>query len=267
MELDPNFPLAYSGLAISYVNLGQVSLALEYATKAYELRDQVTEREKLSISASYFDATGELEKETQTYELWTVNYPRDRAPHNNLGVNYLFIGHYEKALAECQESLQLAPDDVDVYANLGRIYLYLNRLDEAKAEFDQALARKLDGLGLRVGMYHLAFLRGSSAQMEQQVAWGAGKPEEEDMMLGMQSQTEAYYGRQSKARDFARRAMDSAIRAGSKEIAALYQADTATRDAEFGNTAAAKQGVKDALRLAQGYSFSKVLAALALARV
>lgn len=69
IELDPNFPMAYAALSISYGNLGQRSLALEYATKAYELRDRVTEREKLRISADYFVATGELDKESPTYEL------------------------------------------------------------------------------------------------------------------------------------------------------------------------------------------------------
>src|ERR1019366_1166965 len=220
IELDPNFPMAYAGLAISYGNLGQPSLALEYATKAYGLRDRVTEREKLRITADYFYATGELEKESQTYDLWIANYPRDYVPHNNLGANYSAMGQFEKALAEQQETLRLAPDDVSGYSNLGSSYLWLNRLDEAKAQCDQALAHKLDGLGLHLIMYSLAFLRGDSAQMEQQVAWGAGKPGNEDILLTVQSDTEAYYGRRSKARDFSRRGVDSAIRADAKERAA-----------------------------------------------
>jgi len=39
IELDPNFSLAYAGLAARYNNLDQPSLALVSATKAYELRD------------------------------------------------------------------------------------------------------------------------------------------------------------------------------------------------------------------------------------
>jgi eukaryotic-like serine/threonine-protein kinase len=54
IELDPNFSMAYAGLAVAYGNRQQPSLALENATKAYELRDRVTEREKLRISAHYF---------------------------------------------------------------------------------------------------------------------------------------------------------------------------------------------------------------------
>jgi tetratricopeptide (TPR) repeat protein len=259
IELDPNFPMAYAGLSISYGNLGQPSLALDYATKAYGLRDRVTEREKLRISADYFRATGEVEKEAQTYELWIANYPRDSVPHGNLGSNYSFMGEYDKALAEHKETLQLEPDDVINHANLGQDYFFANRLDEAKEAFDQALAQKLDGGFLRWNLYYLAFLRGDSAQMEQQLAWGAGKPGDEDPLLSAQSDTEAYYGRLGKARDFSRRAVESAVRADSKETAALWQVNAALREAEFGNVAEAKQGVAAALALAPGRDV-KVLA-------
>ena len=100
IELDPNFPMAYAGLAVAYGNRQQPSLALENATKAYELRDRATEREKLRISAHYFYARGEIDKEAQTYEQWIANYPRDFVPHGNLGNNYANIGQYDKALAE-----------------------------------------------------------------------------------------------------------------------------------------------------------------------
>jgi serine/threonine protein kinase/tetratricopeptide (TPR) repeat protein len=265
IELDPNFPMEYAGLSIRYGNLGQPSLALEYATRAYGLRDRVTEREKLRISADYFYATGELEKEAQTYELWIANYPRDSIPHINLGANYSSMGQYDKALAECQEALRLEPNNVIAYANLGSTYLGLNRLDEAKAIFDEALAHKLDGGSLRSYIYSLAFLRGDSAQMEQQVAWGAGKPGAEDLLLSAQSDTEAYYGRLSGARDFSRRAMDSAVRADSKETAASWQANAALREAEFGNIAAARQGVTAALALSPGRNV-KIVTALTLTR-
>jgi hypothetical protein len=115
-------------------------------------------------------------------------------------------------------------------------------------------------------MYYLAFLRGDSAQMEQQVAWIAGKPGDEDRLLSAQSDTEAFYGRLSKARDFSRRAVDSAVRADSKETAALWQVNSALREAESGDAAAAKQGVTLALALSPGRDV-KVLAALALARI
>jgi eukaryotic-like serine/threonine-protein kinase len=264
IELDPNFPMAYSGLAVAYGNLQQPSLALEYATKAYQLRDRVSEREKLRISATYFRATGELEKEAQTYELWEANYPRDFVPHNNLGSAYSNMGQYDKALVEYGEALRLEPA-IDGYSNLAAAYINLNRLDEAKEKLDQAFARKLDNGSLRTFLYILAFLQRDAPLMEQQVAWGAGKPGDEDPLLSIQSDTEAYYGRMSKASDFTRRAVDSAVRADSKETAALWQVNAALREAELGNTVPARQGVAAALGLSPGRDV-KVVAALTLAR-
>jgi len=266
IELDPNFALAYAALSVSYLNLDQPSLAVENATEAYQLRDRVSEREKLRITADYFRAKGELDKEAQAYELWTTEYPRDTAPHNNLGTNYMYMGQYDKALAEFQGGLRLNPDNAILYANLGETYLSLNRLDEAKAAFDQAFAHKLDGGILRSFVYSLAFLRGNAAEMEQQVAWAAGKPGDEDMLLSEQSDAEACYGRISKAQELTRRAVESAIRADSKETAGLWKVNAALREAEFGRVSAAKDDVTGALGLSSGRDV-KMAAALTLARI
>ncbi|MGA7930141.1 MAG: protein kinase [Candidatus Sulfotelmatobacter sp.] len=266
IELDPNFPLAYSMLAVLYENRGEPSLALEYATKAYQLRERVSEREKLRITAAYFSATGELDKQAQTYKLWIADYPRNWVPHNNLGGIYDNMGQYLKALAEHQEGLQLAPDNVLSYANLGLTYIAMNRLDEAKAIFDQALAHKLDAGVLRENIYNLAFLRGDASLMEQQVAWSAGKSGDEDQLLSLQADTDAYYGRLGQARDFSRRAVDSAIRADSKETAAFWRVNAALREAELGNITFARRGAMAALALSSGRNV-KIAAALTLARI
>jgi eukaryotic-like serine/threonine-protein kinase len=267
IELDPNFAMAYSALGNAYGNLGQASLAAENTKKAYELRDHVSELEKYRISAFYYDrVTGELEQASRAYEVWAQSYPRDAGAHGNLGNIYLILGQYDKAVSETQEGLRLDPNSTVYYSNLGQVFLALNRQDDAKTTFEQALTRKLDSGYVRLEMYCLAFLRGDSAKMEQQVAWAAGKPGDEDVLLSAQSDTEAYYGRLTKARDFSRRAVDSAVRADSKETAALWQVNAALREAEFGNATAAKQGVTAALTLAPGRDV-KVLAALASARV
>jgi Tfp pilus assembly protein PilF len=267
IELDPNFAVAYAVLGVTYANLSEPSLSAESLKKAYAMRDRVSEKERLRIAAYYYAfVTGELEKEAQTYQLWIQSYPRDNIPHGNLGSNFEALGQYEKARTETQEGLRLEPNSVVGYQNLGTIFLALNRPDDTKAIIDQALSRNLDSGNLRVTMYDLAFLRGDAAQMVQQLAWGAGKPGVEDLLLSAQSDTEAYYGRLTKARDYSRRAVDSAVRADSKETAALWQVNAAVREAEFGNVAAAKQDVGAALALAPGRDV-KVLSALALARV
>ncbi len=267
LELDPNFAVAYASLGLEYGNLGQASLAAENIKKAYALRDRVSEHEKYRITALYYDqVTGELEQASQVYELWAKSYPQDLVPPNNLGNIYGQLGQYEKAAVETQESLRLEPNAVNGYGNLAQNYLALNRPDDAKKAIEEAQGRHLDGDFLHWTIYQEAFLKGDVAEMERQVNWAAGKPGSEDQLLAFQSDTEAYYGRLVKARDFSRRAVDSATRNDSKETAALWQANAALREAEFGNTAAAKQGTAAALALAPGRDV-KMFAALTLARI
>ena len=265
IELDPNFATAYASLAILYGNANEPSLALKYATKAYELRDRVSERERLRITAYYFRARGEVEKEAQTYELYTASYPRDVTPQINLCSNYSNLGRYERALALEREVLKLAPDAVVAYSNLAGTYINLNRLDEAGDVFKQSLGRNLDSGTLRTNLYYLGFLKGDAALMAQQVAWGNGKPGDEDTLLSAQSDTEVFFGRLGKARDYSRRAVDSAVRTGSKETAALWRVNQALREAEIGNDALARKGVAEAFMLSHGRDV-EVAGAIALAR-
>jgi serine/threonine protein kinase/tetratricopeptide (TPR) repeat protein len=267
LELDPNFAVAYASLGLEYGNLGQASLAAENIKKAYAMRDRVSEHEKYRITALYYDTvTGELEQASQVYELWAKSYPQDLVPPNNLGSIYGQLGQYQKAVAETEESLRLEPNAVNGYGNLAQNYLALNRPDDAKKAIEQAQARQLDGDFLHWTIYQEAFLNGDAAEMARQVTWAAGKPGSEDQLLAFQSDTEAYYGRLMKARDFSRRAVDSAARNDSKETAALWQACAALREAEFGNAATAKQDVAAALALAPGRDV-KMFAALTLARI
>ena len=266
LELDPNFAVAHASLGVVYVNLGQASLAAENIRKAYDLRERVSEREKYRIASLYYTyVTGELEQASQVYELWAKSYPQDAIPPANLGDIYAQLGQWEKASTEAEESQRLESIVVG-YSNLAGDYLAVNRPDDAKKVIEQAKKGKFEGDLLHGRVYQLAFLKGDTAEMERQVAWAAGKPGTEDLLLSFQSDTEAYYGRLMKARDFSRRAVDAAVRADSKETAALWQVNAALREAEFGNAAAAKQGVAVALTLAPGRDV-KMLAALTLARV
>jgi tetratricopeptide (TPR) repeat protein/predicted Ser/Thr protein kinase len=267
IELDPNFALAYLALGSIYSNLAQNSLAKDNINKAYELRDRVSQRERYRIMGDYYSiASGDEEKGIQTYQVWAQSYPRDDLAPLELGDEYMLLGQWERALSETQESLRLEPNDYVAYSNLVQIHLALHQLEEAKAAFQQALERKLDAGTLRVMMYYLAFLRGDVVEMKRQVEWGAGRPGSEDLLLSAQSDTEAYYGHVRKARDFSRRAVESALRAGARETAATWQADAALREAEIGNWEQARQETARTLAMSSGSDVRK-LAALALARV
>ena len=265
IELDPNFATGYWTVGADYVGMGELGRASEYFTKAFQLRERASEREKLNIAANYYKTvTGELEKAAQTNQEWVSSYPRDYRAHLNLGTVYGEQGQYEKAAEVCRESLRLAPDSGGSYANLTNKLLALQRFDEARQTIQQAHARKLDNLILHNALYDLAFLRGDSSAMTEQQQWFAGKPEE-NMGLSLTADTEAYAGHLSKARELTKRSVDSAIRADGKESGAIWQENAALREAAFGNAAEAKQVAAEGLKLVPTSQGVEVEAALAFA--
>ena len=266
LELDANFALAYAALAVGYNNLGQATLAKEHATKAFNLRERVSDREEYRISALYYAfVTGELDKAIEIYEVWRHSYPRDYVAFTNLGNQYIKIGQWAKALQHTQEAFQLEPNAASVNANLTWTQLALNRVEEAASTATQALARKIDSPELRVALYETAFLRGDQDTMQQQLAWAAARPSGANWLLFVQSDTEAYFGRLAKAREFSQRAIESAQRADATETAALWSVYSAAREAEFGNMSAARQNASAGLALMAGKDV-RTVSALALAR-
>jgi serine/threonine protein kinase/Tfp pilus assembly protein PilF len=266
IERDPNFAAAYEALGISYSNLREPGLANENLQKAYDLRDKVSEREKFRISAAYYLlVTGELEKAIQTYEVWTQTYPLNSEPFGNLGVDYTYLGQYEKAVTASLEDLRLNPGSAAAYTNLVSLYPAVNRLDEADGKYQQAVAHKVDNPFLHGNRFGAAFLENDTTEMQRQVAASSGKPGE-DVLLSFESDAEAFYGRLTNARRLSQRAIDSALANDSKETAAAWQMNAALREAEFNNTSRSHQQIASALAEAPTRDVS-ILAALAFSRV
>lgn len=267
IQLDPEFAMAYAYLAVSYINLQEHEAAVPYTKKAFLLRDRVSAREQCTISAQYYQVvTGEMDKQIAAWSMCERTYPRDFVPHLLLGIDYQTLGQYDKAEAETREALRVEPTNGNCYGNLMGVLVALNRTEEAKSIYQQALERKVDNVAVHWTRYGLAFVENDVPEMQRQAVWGAGKPGVEDIFLADQADTEAYFGRIAKSRELSRQAAESARLAGNKETAAVWWLGKALREAEFGNTAQAKQDTASALALASGRNL-KIMAALALARV
>ena len=265
IELDPNFAMGYRAVGLDYSNLGETGRASEYFSKAFQLREHASEREKLGITANYYQfVTGELDKAVPAFQEMIGSYPKGSAAYNNLGIVFSSRGQYEKATELARQALGLAPDRMASYAAFANSALALQRFDETRQIIREAQARKLDNFLFRNALYALAFLGADSAAMAEQQQWFAGRPEE-NFGLALASDTEAYGGHLSKARELTKRAVDSAIRADSKENGAISQAIAAQREAAYGNPAEARQSAEEALKLVPASQGVEVEAALAFA--
>jgi len=248
-----------------YDSLGELGRASEYFTKAFELREHASEREKLTITADYYqNVTGELDKAAQAFQEQIESYPRDSRPYNSLGNVFTAQGLYEKAADAYRQSIRLNPDNVAPYPNLGNTDLALQRFEEARQTVREAQARKMEDYILRMQLYALAFLGSDAASMAEGQKWFTGKPEE-NFGLALASDNEAYAGHLGKARELTKRAVNSAIRADSKETGAVWQANAALQQAAYGNATEARQSAAEALKLAPASQGVESEAALAFA--
>jgi Flp pilus assembly protein TadD len=264
IRLDPNFAMAYARMGINYADLGEAQRAAQSTRQAYELRGRTSEQEKLAISSYYQDyVTGNLEAARTAYQLWAQTYPRDGLPQFGLTGIYNKLADYQKALSAAQEALRLNSGSVISYGNLLGAFVFLNRLEEANATAREARAHHLDGPLIHQFYYLADFLQHDASGMQQEAVELTGQPGYEDAMLELQSDTAAYGGEFSKARELTRRAGALAERSDEREAAGGYNAEAAIREALVGNLALAKQDAQAALSLANGRDV-QALSAIAL---
>ncbi len=268
IDMDSRFALARSGLAVSYYNLNQMAQASEEIRQAYEAGDRQTLRERLNITTLYYDlAQGDVEKAIEGYKEYIRAYPHDDVALGNLSSEYFVVGDYEQAAKYSQAALKIDPDSSAWYENYSTALLALARVDEAEKVLREGFSRNLDDPALHANMYSLAFLKHDDTLMQQQVRWAAGKTNGEDTLLAAQSDTEAYFGRLQKAREFTQRAVAAAQKAELPESAATWEVEAGMREAVFGNPAEARKDAQEALKLAPTSKDVRALAALVLARV
>jgi serine/threonine protein kinase/tetratricopeptide (TPR) repeat protein len=252
IEIDPKFAMAYANLGNTYGEIGESDLSAESTTKAYQLRDRASDRERFFVTATYdFRVTGYLERMQQTLESWVQTYPRDANPHGFLSTVYQIIGKYEKSVEEAKKAIEIDPDLVFGYSNLASNYQKLGRLPEAESALQRASERKLNSPDFLIMRYNTAFLKGDQAGMERQVALGQEKSGVEDLISDNEAFALAYSGHLQQARKMSRHASDLAQQASQRESAALYETAATLREAFFGNAHEAKQSAMAALELSK----------------
>jgi serine/threonine protein kinase/Flp pilus assembly protein TadD len=263
--LDPNFAMAHATLGVAYGNLSQTKLQLENLSKAFELKERASEREKFYISAHYYGAaTRELDKSIATYEQWKQTYPRDNVPWDNLAGLYVATGQPEKSLANASEAMRIDPKDRYAYQNLAEAYERLGRYDEATAILDQAAAQNLKSHSDSGARYEMAFIRGDQAGMQRALEAAKGSSFEPIMLL-IQGQAQCALGKIQSARQSFAQGVSAAQNDGFKELSAGLHALDGSCQAEVGNQALARQLATQALALSDDRD-TRVAAADLLAR-
>ena len=170
-ELDPEFAVAWSELAIQYSNLGETALSRESAIRAYQLRERASGPEKFNIEYSYHrNVTGNLEKAWQSISLWRQTYPRDNKAFGLSG-GYAAngTGRFEQVVEMSAKSVDLEPDQLYGYVNLAEGLFSLGRFDEAEKAFAVAATHHASASNTPAFIYRLALWKQDKAGMERSV--------------------------------------------------------------------------------------------------
>jgi tetratricopeptide (TPR) repeat protein len=182
IDLDPDFALAYARLGTVYSNLNQQDEAKNMTTRAFELREKVSEVERLYIEARYYSTvTNDLQKAIDTYNVWLATYPNDYTALVNSALLHKNRGERDEAIRKLELASKVAPDQPLAWTNLGQTYFEAGKYADAKRVMETAVKLQ-DSTGARVGIYQAAVMLGEFEYAEQQVAAVRGRRDEIDMV-------------------------------------------------------------------------------------
>ena len=243
IDVDGEFALAHVQLGTSYRDLRNLALGNQHVQRAYELRNRVTERERLEISATYFrHITGELDKRIEMTSLLTQTYPRDPDGFHLHGNSLMIAGEFEQAAEAYRSALQLDPDYALSRANLALALIGMDRFAEARQLIEQGMQRGLDSNGFHNRLFLIGFIANDKALMDRQVEWFTGRPDEYQIRE-LQARTLAFAGRR---RDASRSLAQAAALAEARNLPAekaRILANDLNLSATFGLTQLAKQQI------------------------
>ena len=265
LDLDPNIGAALTALAAAQDALGDDASSIAAITKAYDLRDRLTDPVRSHAESLYYHiVTGEREKECAVLSKSVQRFPDDYIAHTNFRVCLISVGQLDRALAEARESARLYPSPFS-YQSLIFAEILADRLGEAEAEVAEADRQKFDSVSLRYSRGLLAFLQHDNLKMQAQWKWAEGKQDADYLMLYQRALTEAYQGHYRSFRSISARAKELAIKENTLLQSSWIINDEALTEAEAGNLSQALVLAEQGLKGPQ-YRTRQPILALAFAR-
>ena len=165
---DPNYALAYAGLADGYVLLPGYTAGLprEYypkakaaAKKALELDDTLAEAHT-TLAMAIWNFDFDFAQANREFQRAIELNPNYATAHQQYGNNTLSaLGRFDDAISEGKRAVELDPLSSVINSDLGADYLYADRYDDAVAQY-----RKL--LEMDPGYYFGHFMLGQALEMK-----------------------------------------------------------------------------------------------------
>jgi eukaryotic-like serine/threonine-protein kinase len=166
IELDPNLAVVFGRMGAAYLFHQEVESSMASYTRAYQLRDRLTEKDRLSAEMNYYsNVVGDWEKEYSSALRFSEIFPRDPASHTNLRAAFIHLGQPGRAADEAAEIARLQPNSY-YYGSAIQSIRYASRFNEAKSWLAKADALKFDTLLIRRERLIVAFASGDRDAVE-----------------------------------------------------------------------------------------------------
>jgi len=134
---DSMFAMAYRKYAVILSNQNQDPDTAQVAfTKAHELRERLTERERyLAVAAYHTYVEEDLQRANDEYAALLEKYPNDRIALNNLAVNYSSLGRTAEAEELYRRSIANGGAPAVTYTNAVGAQYGLGMVEQAESTF------------------------------------------------------------------------------------------------------------------------------------
>jgi len=243
--LDPEFALAFAQMSTSHSNLRAFDRARPLATRAYELRERVSDRERFYIEARYHDGvTGDADQALKVYELWAQTYPRDFVPWNNIGVILSEFGDFERSLESTRRAYQLNPGNSLALGNLAGTLHDAGRFGEARTTADDSITRfPNNSAGYMTRL--LVACRDHDSPKQKEILQ-AGRTRRMPDVMSAAMYCAANEGRVSAARDLSREMIEMA--APRQEVQARFKIELAMLEWRLGDQSVARKLADEAAK-------------------
>jgi tetratricopeptide (TPR) repeat protein len=217
--------------------LGKIDLSAASYTRAYQLRDRLTERDRLNTEIDYYGrVTGNWEKEYSSVLRFLEIFPRDVLGHANLRAAFVYLGQPGRAADEAAETGRLRPTPY-YFGSAIQSIRFASRFSEAKSWLAKADALKLDNLLIRRERLIVAFATGDRDNVEKIL-----KEEEQgsnrETFLREHSLIEIQQGRFHSAEHLRQQALERTSKAGNDDWWVIL---SAMEDAEVGKSVEARR--------------------------
>jgi tetratricopeptide (TPR) repeat protein len=236
VELDPNLALMHGRMGAAYLFLGSTELSAASYTRAYQLRDRMTEKDRLNTEIAYYGrVTGDWEKEYSSVLRFLEIFPRDVFAHANLRAAFVYLGQPDRAADEAAETARLQPSSY-YFGSAIQSIRFANRFSEAKSWLAKADALKLDNSLIRRERLIVAFATGDRGNVEKILKEEERGSYREDF-LHEHSLIEVQQGRFHSAERLRLQALGRTSKAGSADWWVVL---SALEDAEVGKDVQAR---------------------------